>query len=374
MLIVASAFYLWFSLMLLIRRPGSRSLQTAGLGSLCFATGLAIAALGGVSLVWAIIAAALWLISAALGLPGVRQIWLSGSRPRATLLIGGGTVLLCISSLGLLIRFDWLPIDLATALVAIDGLILMLGVAGFDAFDQGLEFGRDWLGALTSSATMAAVFALQGVLFGATPALLLALTLSAVSLPILAEPAQQAIDGLLLRTTPQTSTARRQLRQVAAALPQATEASALATLSTDEFFRITRRALSAMTDLSKMATNPLTQHPFVLEQLTTDAPPAADVIGRAVALKSVLTEAIARLKPNEDAEFGTSDAWRHYNALHIPYVLGIRPYSAHADAHATSSELRATMEWMRQQVPERTLYNWQNSAARLIADSLRAAL
>jgi hypothetical protein len=32
------------------------------------------------------------------------------------------------------------------------------------------------------------------------------------------------------------------------------------------------------------------------------------------------------------------------------------------------------LEWFRQEVPERTLYNWQNKAAELIAQSLREHL
>ena len=52
------------------------------------------------------------------------------------------------------------------------------------------------------------------------------------------------------------------------------------------------------------------------------------------------------------------------------YVLGIKLLSYNAlddlppDAHKV-------VDWFRANVPERTLHNWQNAAARLIAQDLR---
>ncbi|NDJ55255.1 MAG: hypothetical protein GYB68_19460, partial [Chloroflexi bacterium] len=34
-------------------------------------------------------------------------------------------------------------------------------------------------------------------------------------------------------------------------------------------------------------------------------------------------------------------------------------------------DTRHVIEWFRAQVPERTLYNWQNAAAKLVAQDLR---
>jgi hypothetical protein len=91
-------------------------------------------------------------------------------------------------------------------------------------------------------------------------------------------------------------------------------------------------------------------------------------LARANELKVVLTESIGKLKPPDEREFGTTDAWRHYNALYFPYVVGLRPYSRRT---VHDEEFEAALDWFRTQVPERTLYNWQTAAARLVARDLR---
>ena len=71
-------------------------------------------------------------------------------------------------------------------------------------------------------------------------------------------------------------------------------------------------------------------------------------------------------------DFGTSDEWRHYNALYFPYVAGLKPYSSRATHDHLDADARAALDWFRTAVPERTLHNWQNAAAKLIAQDLRA--
>ncbi|NIW45128.1 MAG: hypothetical protein GWN30_10315, partial [Gammaproteobacteria bacterium] len=88
-------------------------------------------------------------------------------------------------------------------------------------------------------------------------------------------------------------------------------------------------------------------------------------------LRILLAESIDRLKPDSDAEFGTTDAWRYYNALYFPYVAGLRPYSRRADHDRSDPVIRAALDWFQVQVPERTLYNWQTEGAQLIAQDLR---
>ena len=87
-------------------------------------------------------------------------------------------------------------------------------------------------------------------------------------------------------------------------------------------------------------------------------------------MNSLLAERIARLKPR-NGEFGTSDEWRHYNALYFPYVVGIKPYNRRNDLHDLDPTAQRALEWFSIQVPERTLYNWQNAAAKLIAADLQ---
>ena len=51
--------------------------------------------------------------------------------------------------------------------------------------------------------------------------------------------------------------------------------------------------------------------------------------------------------------------------------MGLKPYSRRANYYDLDPESQAALEWFRSQVPERTLYNWQNAAAALVAQDLR---
>jgi hypothetical protein len=42
------------------------------------------------------------------------------------------------------------------------------------------------------------------------------------------------------------------------------------------------------------------------------------------------------------------------------------------DVHDIDPAARQALDWFRASVPERTLHNWQNAAARLVAQDLRA--
>ena len=85
----------------------------------------------------------------------------------------------------------------------------------------------------------------------------------------------------------------------------------------------------------------------------------------------MLLEGVAGLKPRTGTAAGFSDEWRHYNALYYPYVLGLKPYSRRAEAGALEGPAKQAWLWLRDEVPERTLHNWQTAAARLIAAHLR---
>jgi hypothetical protein len=63
--------------------------------------------------------------------------------------------------------------------------------------------------------------------------------------------------------------------------------------------------------------------------------------------------------------------WRYYNALYFPYVTGLKPYSQRTQHIPSDPVSCKALEWFRTQVPERTLYNWQNAATKLIVQDLR---
>ena len=119
------------------------------------------------------------------------------------------------------------------------------------------------------------------------------------------------------------------------------------------------------------------QSPAILEHVAKrlDRRRAPDEpLERAAELKALLAECIARLKPRSPGggDFGTSDEWRHYNALYFPYVAGLKPYSSRATHDGLDPASRAALDWFQTTIPERTLHNWQNAAAKLIAQDLRA--
>lgn len=165
---------------------------------------------------------------------------------------------------------------------------------------------------------------------------------------------------------------RSDLRSAIEEIPKSPPPTAdLATLDDTEFTKLTRRALSSMGDLPKLAISPLVELP-IIDQRLVQRGARTDALERTVELKRLLAEMIGRLKPEGSANFGTSSEWRHYNALYFPYVAGVKPYARiNGEVESLSPDQREALQWFQQEVPERTLYNWQGAAARLIAQELR---
>lgn len=157
---------------------------------------------------------------------------------------------------------------------------------------------------------------------------------------------------------------------MATAAPRQNETLNLAALDDPGFMRLTRRALSHMVNLPRLSSSPLTRLPIVEKRLREDGG-ARDTLERATELRAVLSASIDRLRPEKDAPPGTTDQWRHYNALYYPYVVGLKPYSRRTQYKELDESSEEILDWFRTQVPQRTLYNWQNEAARLIAQDLR---
>jgi hypothetical protein len=194
---------------------------------------------------------------------------------------------------------------------------------------------------------------------------------SAIAATTLADPLGAALDRVALGRLPRVREARSELRATASALPRANPELDPSKLDEEDFTRITRRALSSFGDLPRLSASPLVNLPLIERRLAARNAPD-DPLERAAELKALLAESIARLKPRTDAAFGTSDEWRYYNALHFPYVVGLKPYSARNKTKPAEPATREALEWFRARVPERTLYNWQNAAARLVASDLLA--
>jgi hypothetical protein len=283
-------------------------------------------------------------------------------------------VLFALSTALLVAPLEGVPRSLAILTVGIDLALLDLAIVFLDAFDEGETLVPDILRSFTAAAGTALLFGGQLALAlaaglplsGATLALLLATIGSAIALTTLATPLQTLLDRLVFSHMPGLQRARSDLRAAADMLPRIDPGLDLAQLDDAELARVTRRALSHYGDLPRLAANPLTRLPGLVRHDGGEDP-----LERAAALKALLADSIHRLKP-PTGDFGTSDEWRYYNALYFPYVVGLKPYSRRPNGEHLDDTARRALDWFQTSVPERTLYNWQTAAARLVAQDLRA--
>ena len=277
-------------------------------------------------------------------------------------------------STGLLVLpLGWLPQDWGIALLGVDLVCLGLVVTVWDAFDEGQSIRapllRSFISALYDAGALAVLVILAAAWDG-TPTrpawqwLLFALVSFGVLTQVFADAIQTLLDALTFSGS--VYAGRAALRSTADALPRL---SALdpALLDDEQFVRLTRRAIAQLGDLPKLAASPLTNLPLL-------ASAGPNPLERAHALKDLLTESILRLKPQGQAAFGRSDEWRFYNALYFPYVLGLKPFTRLPGYDALDAPARQALDWFRSSVPERTLHNWQNSAARLVAEDIQSRL
>ncbi|GAA3140055.1 hypothetical protein GCM10010466_33920 [Planomonospora alba] len=428
----ASGLTWWLGLYVIVRDPRERGSRWAGLGLLAYgsapAAGQVRAALGGGSAAEALAAAEtvlshlpvlLWTGAVLTLVPGAERLekaWARGLVPvglgaLAWLVVSGreaeagtaarvvtGALLLAplAGALVLLVRarparvgglvtvatlFFTLgaallvlplgPTGLLTVL-ALDVDLAMLGVAiaMSSAFQAGEALWRDMLRSLLGAAVVMLASGGQVVLAlvlgeptPALTALLFGVIAVAVTVQTLAGPVHRALDRIAFPGDPEIRRERAELLASSEALPRREPGPP--PMDEAEFARLTRRALAAYGDLGKLSSSPLANLPVIDGRVTGDSP-----LERAAELKTLLLESIRRLKPR-DGEFGTSEEWRFYNVLYFPYVRGLRPYRRGARRDGLGPVDRQAFDWFLREVPERTLYNWQNAAAKLVADDLR---
>lgn len=272
----------------------------------------------------------------------------------------------------------WLPRDWTLLAIGVDLAVLGFAIAVLDAFDEGEAWLPDISRSFAASLLVVALFGGQvalAIALGAgltfpLLALLLAIIAAAIATQTFADAIQAGLDNLIFARFPRLRRSRSDLRAATRLMPRLNEALDPQTLDEDEFVRLTRRALSHLGDLPRLAAGPLTRLPIVQERLAARGA-YDDALERAAELKALLTESILRLKPRDRGDFGTSGEWRYYNALYFPYVVGLKPYSRRAETNHLDPIARQALDWFRASVPERTLHNWQNAAARLVAQELR---
>jgi hypothetical protein len=272
----------------------------------------------------------------------------------------------------LLLPLHWFPRPWMIPALGLDLLLLGVVITMWDALEEGESIRshlmRSWVSSFYYAGALAVLVfiavAMDGELtLGKLTALVLVITFGILA-QTFSNPIQTILDRLTMSGEPALNNERELLRQTAEALPRLSMLDP-STIDETEFARLTRRAIANLGDLPKLSTSPLIHLPAIASQNISNP------VDRAHALRSLLTESIRRLKPQGQADFGTTDEWRYYNALYFPYVVGLKPYARRSDRESLDEASRQALAWFQTSVPERTLHNWQNIAAKLVANDLR---
>lgn len=372
----------WFAVLLELSRPRDTWRSRAGEAALVGC--VAIAAFAGAALAGDVegpLRLGHWVMFAAVSVPSLGlMIQTAARRSQPRPVIGFVVVATLFFALGnaiLIIPLGLLPSWLALASTGVDVALLGVAVAIGDAFDEGQALRKDMLRSFAGTAVVAVLFGGQ-LLIGlavagrhTTLVVLLFTSLAvAIAINVLADPLAGLLDRLAFSGSPGLRADRAALRGTEAALPLRS-ASPLDGMDEDTFARVTRRALGHYGDLSKLVASPLTALPVIDERLARRGAPDQP-LERANELRALLAERIAALKPRDGGDFGTTEQWRHYNALYFPYVVGVRAYAQNATAAGLDPVARQAWHWLVAEVPQRSLHNWQNAAARVIATDLRS--
>lgn len=374
----------WFAVLLEMSRPRDTWRSRAGEAAL-------VAAAAGVAAVGAAMAGGVegplrlghWVLFAAVSVPAVGALIhavVRHSQPRPVVgFIVVATLFFALGNAILIIPLGLVPSWLALASTGFDVALLGIAVAIGDAFDEGQALRRDMLRSFVGTAVVAVLFGgqvLAGLAVSGTSTTLAVLLFSslavAIAINVLADPLAGLLDRLAFSRAPELRADRAALRSTEAALPLRS-ASPLDDMDEDTFVRVTRRALGHYGDLSKLVASPLTALPAIDERLARRGAPDQP-LERANELRALLAERIANLKPRDGNDFGTTEQWRHYNSLYFPYVVGVRAYAQNATAAGLDPAARQAWQWFVTEVPQRSLHNWQNAAARVIATDLRSEL
>jgi hypothetical protein len=373
----------WFAVLLELTRPGDNWRGRAG-------EIIAVAVVFGLAMGGAVLAGGVngplrlghWVMFAVISLATlaamVRAVTGARRPGSVTGVVVVATLFFALGNAILVIPLGLLPSWLALASTGFDILLLGVAVALWDAFDEGQALRADMLRSFVGSVVVAALFGGQALVGMAVTdehtALIVLLFTSlaiAIGINVLADPLAGLLDRLAFSHSPALRADRAALRRTEAALPLRSN-NPLAGVDEDTFVRLTRRALGHYGDLSKLVASPLTALPAIDERLVRRGVPDQP-LERANELKALLADRIAALKPRDAGDFGTTEQWRHYNSLYFPYVVGVRAYAQNATAAGLDPVARQAWQWFVTEVPQRSLHNWQNAAARVIAADLRGA-
>jgi hypothetical protein len=380
--LVAVPSVAWFAVLVELSRPGDRWRPRAR--ELLLISGVGALTVFGATLAGSVegpLRPGHWLMFAVISVSTLGAMAVALRRPRrprrAVGLAVVATLFFALANAILIIPLGLVPSGIALTSTSFDVLSLGIAVALWDAFDEGQALRADMVRSFAGSVVVAVLFGGQ-VLIGlaltrnessALTVLLFTILAIALAVQVLADPLAGVLDRLAFSKSPVLRADRAALRHTEAALPLRS-VHPLDHVDDESFARLTRRALGHYGDLTKLVASPLTALPVIDERLAARGAPDHPV-ERANELKAVLADGISRLKPRDGGEFGTTEEWRYYNSLYFPYIVGVRAYAQNATASGLDPTARQAWQWFVTEVPQRSLHNWQNAAARLIAADLR---
>lgn len=377
------AFSLWMGVYLLRRDARRSEMRFAGLGLMTYAIGLVIALIVPnftayplltilPAVCWTFAMIGLWRLQTETSAEGHPQV----NPPRVSMFIIT-TIFFLLGITLLLVPQTILALDWVLVLIGTDMLLVGYRIGVLIAQSEGESFWPDALRSLAITILWTVLIAGQVlVLMQFTQAMTDAspLLFGIITVVILLQGATDKInhglDKLFLkgqRKAQQSVNERETLRAVYNAISRHDEALDIERVEQAEFVRLTRRALTHLSDIERLASSPLIYLALIDARLAQKDQPD-NTLNRVHALKAVLIERIDRLKPSS-GEVGVSDEWRYYNVLYYPYVLGVKPHRNLSDDDPTP--YAEVITWLRTQVPERTLHNWQTKASQIIAQDLR---
>ena len=307
---------------------------------------------------------------------GLILLWRFQDQLRPRMLPAAVTAAATLYGLGLVVML--VPIDLGApglvlAAMGLDLLVLGYLVAVADAVDAGERLLPDLRRSAVSALTTALVVGgLATLTMLAAPGLRAVLILqflvvaAVMAYAGLVGQARRGLDRIAFVHDDRLRLDRAALMLLAEALPRRPERHDLIRVSEEEFRRLTARALDNYGDLGRLLRSPLIDLPTVDRRLTGQG--AEKPLARAIELRAVLLESVARLKP--DGLFGTTEEWRHYNALYYCCVLGLRPYDRRQRTDGLDRDSRRAFDWFRRYVPRRSMLQWQREGATRVADRL----
>ncbi len=299
------------------------------------------------------------------------------------LVIGAVLFVLGAGYLALKIMLDLTWIELPAYALLLAGLAAVgASVAVQSALLLGRDVRRDFVYRLAGLAVLLLLYLLaDGLLVGFTGirrqifALLLAGLITASD--ALQDTGRALLDRLFFTPVVREERAAARAYTTALATQPAGPHPDLATRKA--FDDAVRRALTHLSDPTKLATTPLLNL-VVVGRGVADQGLEDNRLNRAAVLKEVLLELLDGLRPGDGSGGVTGDAWRFYNCLYYPYVRGIGRRRAPTVLRQLTErrkrdggprgDLERVLEWLLQ-VDEDTFYKWQRRGSDTIAAALR---